>query len=74
LAGQSTTALAGDSQVQPNKIGDAAERQLAQQPCHVHFKRAILLFGESREVARLVSIGLIVAGIVGLKLPTPDNN
>jgi quaternary ammonium compound-resistance protein SugE len=35
---------------------------------------AILLFGESREVARLVSIGLIVAGIVGLKLPTPDNN
>ncbi|MBP5996808.1 MAG: quaternary ammonium compound efflux SMR transporter SugE [Azonexus sp.] len=32
----------------------------------------IFLFGESREVARLVSIGLIVAGIVGLKLLTPD--
>ena len=32
----------------------------------------MLLFGESREVARLVSIGLIVAGIVGLKLLTPD--
>lgn len=30
------------------------------------------LFGESREVARLLSIGLIVAGIVGLKLLTPD--
>ncbi len=30
------------------------------------------LFGESREVARLVAIGLIVAGIVGLKLLTPD--
>lgn len=30
------------------------------------------LFGESREAARLVSIGLIVAGIVGLKLMTPD--
>jgi quaternary ammonium compound-resistance protein SugE len=30
------------------------------------------LFGESREVARLISIGLIVAGIVGLKLLTPD--
>ncbi len=29
------------------------------------------LFGESREVARLLSIGLIVAGIVGLKLLTP---
>lgn len=28
----------------------------------------ILLFGESREAARLVSMGLIVAGIVGLKL------
>lgn len=27
----------------------------------------IYLFGESKEVARLVSIGLIVAGIVGLK-------
>lgn len=32
----------------------------------------MLLFGESREVARLISIGLIVAGIVGLKLLTPD--
>ena len=32
----------------------------------------MFLFGESREVARLVSIGLIVAGIVGLKLLTPD--
>ncbi|MCK9380307.1 MAG: quaternary ammonium compound efflux SMR transporter SugE [Sulfuritalea sp.] len=28
----------------------------------------MLLFNESREVARLVSIGLIVAGILGLKL------
>ena len=28
----------------------------------------ILLLGESREVGRLVSIGLIVAGIVGLKV------
>ena len=32
----------------------------------------IYLFGESREAARLASIGLIVAGIVGLKLLTPD--
>lgn len=32
----------------------------------------IYLFGESREVARLLSIGLIVAGIAGLKLLTPD--
>jgi quaternary ammonium compound-resistance protein SugE len=32
------------------------------------------LFGESREVARLLSIGLIVAGIVGLKLLTPDSH
>lgn len=32
----------------------------------------IILFGESREVARLVCIGLIVVGIVGLKLLTPD--
>lgn len=31
----------------------------------------MFLFGESREVARLVCIGLIVAGIVGLKLVTP---
>lgn len=30
----------------------------------------MLLFGESREVARLVSIALIVAGILGLKLVT----
>jgi len=28
----------------------------------------MFLFGESKEVARLVSIGLIVAGIVGLKV------
>jgi quaternary ammonium compound-resistance protein SugE len=34
----------------------------------------IYLFGESREVARLVSIGLIVAGIVGLKLLTPESH
>lgn len=32
------------------------------------------LLGESREVARLVCIGLIVAGIVGLKLVTPDSH
>ena len=32
----------------------------------------IFLFGESREAARLVSMGLIVAGIVGLKLLSPD--
>jgi len=32
----------------------------------------MFLFGESREVARLISIGLILAGIVGLKLLTPD--
>ena len=32
----------------------------------------MVLFGESREVVRLVCIGLIVAGIVGLKLVTPD--
>lgn len=32
----------------------------------------IYLFGESREAARLASIALIVAGIVGLKLLTPD--
>jgi quaternary ammonium compound-resistance protein SugE len=32
----------------------------------------IALFGESREVARLVSIGLIIAGIAGLKLLTAD--
>lgn len=34
----------------------------------------IFLFGESREVARLLSISLIVAGIVGLKLLTPDSH
>lgn len=34
----------------------------------------IFLFGESREVARLVSIGLIVAGIVGLKMLTPESH
>jgi len=28
----------------------------------------IVLFGESRELARLICIGLIIAGIVGLKL------
>ena len=32
----------------------------------------ILLFGESREASRLVSLTLIVAGIVGLRLSTPD--
>jgi len=30
----------------------------------------IVLFGESRELARLISIALIVAGIIGLKLMT----
>jgi quaternary ammonium compound-resistance protein SugE len=34
----------------------------------------IILFGESREVARLLSICLIVAGMVGLKLLTPDSH
>jgi len=32
----------------------------------------IYLFDESREVLRFVCIGLIVAGIIGLKLVTPD--
>lgn len=32
----------------------------------------IVLLGESASVARLVSIGLIVAGIIGLKLATPS--
>ena len=32
----------------------------------------MLLFGESREAARLACIALIVAGIVGLKLVTTD--
>lgn len=34
----------------------------------------MFLFGESREALRLVSIGLIVAGIVGLKLLTPETH
>ena len=32
----------------------------------------MLLFDESREVLRLVCIGLIVAGILGLKFVTPE--
>jgi quaternary ammonium compound-resistance protein SugE len=31
----------------------------------------IVLFGESADPGRLVSLGLIIAGIVGLKLATP---
>jgi quaternary ammonium compound-resistance protein SugE len=31
----------------------------------------IVLFGESANLGRLLSLGLIVAGIVGLKLATP---
>jgi len=31
----------------------------------------IVLFGEPRDVARLVSVALIIAGIIGLKLATP---
>lgn len=31
----------------------------------------IVLFGESANIGRLLSLGLIVAGIVGLKLATP---
>ena len=31
----------------------------------------IVLFGESASAGRLISLGLIVAGIVGLKLATP---
>lgn len=34
----------------------------------------IYLFDESREVLRFVCIGLIVAGITGLKLVTPDTH
>lgn len=34
----------------------------------------IYLFDESREVLRFVCIGLIVAGIIGLKLVTPDTH
>ena len=33
----------------------------------------IALFGESASVARLLCVGLIVAGIVGLKLVTPEH-
>jgi quaternary ammonium compound-resistance protein SugE len=32
----------------------------------------IVLFGESASAGRLLSLGLIVAGIVGLKLASPD--
>ena len=32
----------------------------------------MVLFGESRDAARLACIGLIVAGIVGLKVVTPE--
>ena len=32
----------------------------------------MVLFGESANAGRLVSLGLIVAGIVGLKLATPS--
>ena len=32
----------------------------------------ILLFNESREIARILCILLIVAGIIGLKLASPD--
>jgi quaternary ammonium compound-resistance protein SugE len=32
----------------------------------------IILFGESANAMRLLSLGLIVVGIVGLKLATPD--
>ena len=32
----------------------------------------MFLFGESRDAARLACIGLIVAGIVGLKVVTPE--
>ena len=31
----------------------------------------IVLFGESRDLARLLCIGLILAGIIGLKLTAP---
>ena len=31
----------------------------------------IVLFGESANAARLVSVGLIIVGIIGLKLATP---
>src|SRR6476661_6261678 len=32
----------------------------------------MVLFGEARDAARLACIGLIVAGIAGLKIVTPD--
>jgi quaternary ammonium compound-resistance protein SugE len=32
----------------------------------------MILFGESRHVLRLASIALIVAGVIGLKIVTPD--
>jgi quaternary ammonium compound-resistance protein SugE len=32
----------------------------------------MVLFGESRDVARLACIGLIVAGIAGLKIASPE--
>lgn len=32
----------------------------------------IVLFGESANAARLVSVALIMAGIIGLKLSSPD--
>lgn len=31
----------------------------------------IFLFGESADAARLISLGLIIAGLIGLKLATP---
>src|SRR5688572_20194588 len=31
----------------------------------------IVLFGESANAARLISVGIIIAGIIGLKLATP---
>lgn len=31
----------------------------------------MLLFGESSDIGRLISLGLIVAGIIGLKLSSP---
>lgn len=34
----------------------------------------IYLFGESREVTRLLCMAMIVAGLVGLKLLTPDTH
>jgi quaternary ammonium compound-resistance protein SugE len=34
----------------------------------------IVLFGESRDAGRLLSLTLIVAGVVGLRLSTPDTH